>query len=491
MPNDVPKDVSKAPSIQAALPSVDELLRHPRVAGLIEEHGHPVVVAAARAVIGDLRTHLLKHGASRTEFESDRIVECIVAEVQSAAAASLRPVFNLTGVLIHTNLGRAGLPKEAIEAMSLAASSAVNLEFDLDSGRRGDRDRHVESLLIQLTGAEKATVVNNNAAAILLVLNTLGLRREVVLSRGELIEIGGEFRVPDIMKRAGCRLIEVGTTNRTHLRDYEQAITGRTALIMKVHPSNFEIRGFTKSVDEKTLAGLARQHGIPLVSDLGSGTLVDLRRWGLPYEPTPSKQIEAGVDLVTFSGDKLLGGPQAGIVVGRRDLVERINRNPLKRVLRLDKLRVAALEAVLRLYLNPDTLPERLPVLRHMTRPIADIENQAIRLLPHLEGALAGRATVSMVACESEVGSGSLPSQPLASHAAAILPAGGGRRSSGRANELARAFRMLPIPVIGRVKDGVFYLDLRCLDDEASFLSQLTQLGKKSNPRQSDDRQNS
>jgi len=334
--------------------------------------------------------------------------------------------------------------------------------------------------LTRLAGAEKATVVNNNAAAVLLVLHSLANKREVLVSRGELIEIGGEFRMPDIMKSAGCKLVEVGTTNRTHLRDYADALGPRTALILKVHPSNFEMRGFIRSVDESELAVLAHRHGVPLVSDLGSGSLVDFGRFHLPDEQTPSRKLQAGCDLVTFSGDKALGGPQAGIIAGRRDLIERINRNPLKRVMRLDKLRVAALEAVLRLYTDPDRLQQRLPVLRHMTRSAGEIEAQALRLLPKLQAVLGQLATIRVVPCESEVGSGTLPSDRLLSHALAVAPTGPQRRASGQVDTLSRSFRALPIPVIGRIKDKALYFDLRCLDDEVAFVDQLGNLGDES-----------
>jgi L-seryl-tRNA(Ser) seleniumtransferase len=282
--------------------------------------------------------------------------------------------------------------------------------------------------------------------------------------------------MPEIMKRAGCRLVEVGTTNRTHLKDYAEAIGPATALIMKVHPSNYQIVGFVKSVDETSLAKLARERGVPLISDLGSGALLDLRRWGLPYEHTPAEMIAAGVDLVTFSGDKLVGGPQSGIIAGRRDLVERINRNALKRALRLDKLRIAGLAAVLRLYANPDRLPKSLPLLRHLCRSQADIEAQARRVLPVIAQALAGRATVTVETSESQIGSGSLPADRLPSFALAIRPMVARRQASARVEALSRTFRDLPVPLIGRVHDGVLYFDLRCLDDEDLLLQQLVHL---------------
>ena len=463
--------------IQAAIPSVDRILALAPCAAMIAEHGREAVVGAVREEVGGLRALLGAHAeAALPQTATDHIAARVAARLEAAAAASMKPVFNLTGTILHTNLGRAVLPREAVQAIAAAATHAVNLEFDLQAGKRDDRDRHLQSALIRMTGAEKATVVNNNAAAVLLVLNTLAQRREVVVSRGELIEIGGEFRLPEIMQRAGCRLVEVGTTNRTHLRDYAEAIGPRTALIMKVHPSNFQVVGFTKSVAEVDLSRLARERGLPLVCDLGAGALLDMRRWGLPYENTAAAMIAAGVDLVTFSGDKLLGGPQAGIIVGRSDLVQRVNRNALKRAVRVDKLRIAALEAILRLYSDPERLASRLPVLRHMTRPPSDIEAQAGRILPEIAHALAGRATVTIEKCESQVGSGSLPADRLPSFALAIRPSAVRRRASVRVEALARAFRALPVPVLGRVHDGVFYLDLRCLEDENGFLNQLKRL---------------
>ena len=467
--------------IQASIPSVDRILKLAAVAVLIAEHGRDAVVSAVRDDVDRLRASL-SDSALLGEATAEGIATRVGARLKAAATGSLQAVFNLTGTILHTNLGRAVLPQEAIEAVASAAANPVNLEFDLAQGRRGDRDRHVEALLVRITGTEKATVVNNNAAAVLLVLNTLAQRKEVIVSRGELIEIGGEFRMPEIMKRAGCRLVEVGTTNRTHLKDYAEAIGPATALIMKVHTSNYQILGFVKSVDETSLAKLSRERGLPLVSDLGAGALLDLRRWGLPYEHTPADMIAAGVDLVTFSGDKLVGGPQAGIIAGRRELVERINRNALKRALRVDKMRIAGLAAGLRLYANPERLAKSLPLLRHLCRSQADIEAQAHRVLPSIAQALAGRATVTVETGESQIGSGSLPADRLPSFVLAIRPMVARRQASARVEELSRTFRGLPVPMIGRVHDGVLYFDLRCLDDEDRLVKQLDQLADHAGP---------
>jgi L-seryl-tRNA(Ser) seleniumtransferase len=446
----------------ASLPSVDRVLQHDATTPLVDQHGRAAVTDAIRSVLAELR-------AARTpELGAPvAILERVAERLEWDARPSLRPVFNLTGTVLHTNLGRAQLPAEAIEAMSIAARHPVNLEYDLATGKRGERDAHVEALLCRLTGAQAATVVNNNAAALLLVLGTLAARREVPVSRGELIEIGGSFRLPELMARSGCRLREVGTTNRTHLADYAESVGPKSGLLLKVHTSNYAIEGFTAAVPEADLAALCRERGLPFVVDLGSGTLVDLRSFGLPYEPTAQASLAHGADLVTFSGDKLLGGPQAGIIVGRADLVARIRRNPLRRALRVDKMTLAALGAVLRLYLDPDRLAERVPALRLLARPAGEIRALADRLRPRVAAALAGKATVTVIACESQIGSGALPTQRIASAGLAIRPGG---------DRIAAAFRRLPVPVIGRVQQGAFILDLRCLQDEDGFAAQLGRL---------------
>ena len=459
----------------ASLPSVERLLRSQQADRLIAEFGRPAVTASIRRVLGDLRATLSAGGESDGITEIS-IMESVSDQIRKDSSPSLRPVFNLTGTILHTNLGRAILPEEAIAAVTAAARGASNLEYNLATGRRGDRDEHVERELCSLTGAEAATLVNNNAAAVLLALNTLAFRKEVPASRGELIEIGGSFRLPDIMASSGCRLREVGTTNRTHLNDYESAIGPKTGLVMKVHTSNYSIEGFTAAVSEADLARLCRERGVPLVVDLGSGALADLSRFGLPHEPAPSESLAAGADLVTFSGDKLLGGPQAGIIAGRAELVKKIKRNPLKRALRVDKMTMAALSAVLKLYANPERLVERLPTLRMLARSPEEIRAAAQRSCAAVAARLQDVATVEVIDCESQAGSGSLPTQTIPSAGLAIRPANGKRRSGAALERLAAAFRNLPVPVIGRLQDGALIFDFRCLEDEAALLAQLPDL---------------
>ena len=448
------------------LPSVDRLLSAAAIASLVELHGRAVVTAMVRDVLAATRA-AVKDGAPLPDEAA--LISRVGAGVTAKTRPKLRPVFNLTGTVLHTNLGRAPLPEEAVQALVAAARSPCALEYDIETGGRGDRDNVVDELLCELTGAEAATVVNNNAAAVFLLLNTLAQKKEVIVSRGELIEIGGAFRVPDIMKRAGAKLVEVGTTNRTHLKDFGESIGPRTALLMKVHASNYAIHGFTHAVPEAELAALAHRHGLPFVIDLGSGTLADLAAYGLPHEPTPAEAIAGGADLVTFSGDKLLGGPQAGLLVGTKELIAKIKKNPLKRCLRVGKLTLAALEAVLALYRDPDRLHLRVTAVRQLTRPEVELRSAAECLLPALVRALAGvPVTAEIVALKSQIGSGSLPVDRLPSAGFAIRPQG---KKGGVLNRIEAALRALPKPVIGRIEDGALLLDLRCLDngDEQNF----------------------
>lgn len=457
-----------------SVPSIDELLRGDAAAALIDAYGRDLVADVLRESVAAVRERLAAGGdGARSTATPDAITAAAAEQLAALMAPTLKPVFNLTGTVLHTNLGRAPLPEEAIAAMNAVAGGASNLEFNLDNGRRGDRDSLVEAWICRLTGAAAATVVNNNAAAVMLMLNTLARRREVPVSRGELVEIGGAFRIPDVMARAGCKLVEVGTTNRTHPADFEQAVGERTALIMKVHTSNYVIEGFTRDVPERELARIAAAAGVPFVVDLGSGTLVDMSRFGLPREQTVRETFGNGASLVCFSGDKLLGGPQCGVIAGDAALVKRIKKNPMKRALRVDKLTLAALGAVLRLYADPGRLVERVPALRLMTRAETDIRAQAERLRAPLAAALADDAEVAVVACRSQIGSGAMPVDLLPSAALAVTLPG----SRGRALErLAARFRALPVPVVGRIADGALLFDLRCLDNEAGFAEQLAAL---------------
>jgi L-seryl-tRNA(Ser) seleniumtransferase len=442
------------------LPSLDALLRTPEAELLIARFGRTATTAA-------LRDELAARRAARAfGAPPAAIVDAAGDALARRFATTQRPVYNLTGTVLHTNLGRAPLPRQAVDAAADALASATTLEFDLATGRRGERDEPVARLLRDITGAEAATAVNNNAAAVLLILNTLALGKEVPVSRGELIEIGGSFRLPDIMSRAGVVLREVGTTNRTHARDFLAAIGPETALLMRVHQANYAIAGFTAAVARAELATIAHAAGLPLVEDLGSGSLIDLTHWGLPHEPTPREALAAGADLVCFSGDKLLGGPQAGLVVGRRELIRRLNSNPLKRALRLDKGRLAALEQVLLLYLNPDQLGERLPTLRLLTRPAAEVRAIAATLAESLQELCPGRP-VTLEPCRSQIGSGALPVDLLESYAVTI----GGKGLEA----LSAQLRALPRPVIGRLAEGRLWLDCRCLElcEVAGFLEQL------------------
>ena len=490
-----------AAATRSRLPSVDRVLAWPELAALVAAHGRPLVLEAVRAELSAQRAAAgTANGAVGSSLDlpatpatpatpvmpvmpvmpdasalAASLCTGIKARLRSLVQPHLRRVFNLTGTVLHTNLGRAPLPAQALAAIHTVAGGAANLEYNLDSGQRGDRDDAVAGLLQRLTGAEAATVVNNTAAALILVLATLATqrsRREVIVSRGELIEIGGAFRLPDIMRAAGCTLREVGTTNRSHLRDHAEAIGARTALLLKVHTSNYQIQGFSAAAGEAELAALARQHKLPFVVDLGSGALIDLAALGLPHEPTPAETLAAGADLVLFSGDKLLGGPQVGIVLGRADLIARLKKHPFKRALRCDKLTLAALEAVLRLYTDPDRLVSQLPTLRLLARPAATIEALAHRQAATVAAWLGADAQVDIAAVFSQIGSGALPVDQLPSHALRLRPTGP-KRGSGRAlAQLAARLRALPVPVIGRIADGALLLDLRCLEDEAGFAAQ-------------------
>lgn len=475
-------NAATAPEIShpSQLPAVDKVLLTAEMMALRESYGLDACTKAVREVLTVLRRQLLSpadQAVQVVQADIASIVQSTHKQLQTRFAQRLQPVFNLTGTVLHTNLGRALLPQAAIDAVVQAMSAPANLEYDLEDGGRGDRDDLVESLICELTGAEAATVVNNNAAAVLLVLSTLALSREVIVSRGELVEIGGAFRIPDVMTRAGAKLVEVGTTNRTHEKDYAGAINENTAALMKVHCSNYAITGFTKAVSDADVASIAHEHKLPMIVDLGSGTLIDMRDWGLPYEVTVRETVESGADIVTFSGDKLLGGPQAGIIVGKKELIAQIKKNPLKRALRVGKITLAALEPTLRLYLNPETLAQELTTLRLFTRQASDMQTQAELLKPLLQQALGQGFVVESAAMNSQIGSGALPVENLPSFGLKIYPASG-KQAGRQLTQLEARFRALPRPVIGRLHDDAFWLDLRCLESaaQAQFIEQLQQL---------------
>lgn len=454
-------------SLYSQIPSTDRLLRDEAFTLLLTEFGHNRVAQTLRQLQDEARDDI--HLRQALPAWCNDWAQATYQRLWDENASALRPVINLTGTVLHTNLGRALQAQAAIDAVAQVMRSPVTLEYSLDDAGRGHRDQALADMLCRLTGAEDACIVNNNAAAVLLMLAATASGKEVVVSRGELVEIGGAFRIPDVMRQAGCFLHEVGTTNRTHAKDYREAVNDNTALLMKVHTSNYHIEGFTKTVDEAELVTLGDELNVPVIADLGSGSLVDLSLYGLPKEPMPQELIAAGVSLVSFSGDKLLGGPQAGIIVGKKALIAQLQRHPLKRALRADKMTLAALEATLRLYLHPEKLRDNLPTLRLLTRKPDEIRQQALRLA----GVLADQYDafdLRVEACLSQIGSGSLPVDRLPSAALTFTP----RDGSGRRLEaLAASWRNLPEPVLGRISDGRLWLDLRCLENEPRFLEML------------------
>lgn len=462
------------------LPSVDKILNNGSLQDLVTKLGHVAVRDCARQIVDQLRQEVTAEEAgSRRFLLQDNVLDSLCLRVRRSLDAEgvgpLRQVLNLSGTVVHTNLGRSILPEAAVQAMAMAARSTVDLEYELSTGKRGERETYLERLVCELTGAEAATVVNNNAAAVVLVLQALASGREVVLSRGELVEIGASFRIPDVMESAGCQLVEIGSSNRTHLIDFANAINERTAMLMQVHTSNYSVQGFTASVSTQELVNLAHAHDLPLVSDLGSGTLVDLSAYSIAKEPTVKEVLAAGADIVTFSGDKLLGGPQAGLIVGKKRYVDAIRRHPLKRALRIDKLRIAALESVLALYRSPHTLASTLPVLRLLTRSVSELSALATRLLPHFETRLGQLMHITVQACESQIGSGALPSNSLPSVGIALRPRQI-ENSDKALQSLAAAFRGSAVPIIGRLSAGSLVFDLRCLEDESLLIAQIEKL---------------
>lgn len=455
-------------ALYTRLPATDRLLRDPAFSAVLARYGHAQVVALLRQMLEEAREYIRQQQALPAWCDDwpQETGRRLAQTLQSA----LRPVFNLTGTVLHTNLGRAIQAEAAVDAVAQAMRAPVTLEYSLDDAGRGHRDRALAELLCRITGAEDACIVNNNAAAVLLMLAATAGGKEVVLSRGELVEIGGAFRIPDVMRQAGCQLVEVGTTNRTHLKDYRNAIGEQTGLLMKVHTSNYSIQGFTAAVDEAELAQLGAERGIPTATDLGSGSLIDMAQYGLPAEPMPQRLLAAGVDLVTFSGDKLLGGPQAGIIVGKKALIARLQQHPLKRALRVGKITLAALEATLRLYQQPELLARELPTLRLLTRPQRAMQEMADRLLPALAPRYGAHFQLRAEPCWSQIGSGSLPVDRLPSYALTFAPLDG---RGATLEALAERWRRLSQPVIGRISEGRLWLDLRCLEQEGALLEAL------------------
>ena len=437
------------------LPAIEKLLSLPEIQALQNSYARSLVTAALRSIVSDIRDQILQGNTKPELPKLEEYAALARRRIEEKTCSSLCTVVNATGTVTHTNLGRALLSPTACESLQEAAQNYVNLEYDIETGKRGHRDRITEPLLQQLTGCEASTVVNNNAAAVLIALQTVAQGREVIVSRGELIEIGGAFRIPDVMIASGAILREVGTTNRTHLRDYADAINENTALILKVHPSNYKIVGFTTTPEMNELTQLGTEHGIPTMEDLGSGALIDLSTYGLPHEPVVADRITWGVDIVTFSGDKLLGGPQAGIIAGKAEWIQQIRKNPLMRALRVDKLTIAALSATLQAYFNPDTLLTQFPMLQRYTRPIDDLHITANEIVGRLKKIFAETVAVDIAETHSQIGSGSLPVETLPSVAIVLNPL---KISVGK---LAEYFRHGSTPIIGRVQDEQLWFDVR------------------------------
>jgi len=467
--------MSNRRALLRALPAIDRLLGTAMLTKLESAQPHSLIREAAQKVVEELRRQILDEQAPLPDLDLERVATLVAAEVARMARPSLRKVINVTGTLLHTNLGRAPLCSNALQAINEVAQGYSNLEYNLDEGQRGKRFTHVEELLCKLTGGEAATVVNNNAGAVMLALAALAGGRSALVSRGELIEIGGSFRIPDIMAASGVTLVEVGTTNKTHLKDYADALNSVTALILKVHTSNYRILGFTQAVSGEELAGLAHHHKIPVLEDLGSGLLIDLTSYGLPREPTVREALQTGIDLVTFSGDKLLGGPQAGIIVGKREVLDKLRKHPMARALRIDKLTLAALEATLRLYLDPNKALAQIPTLQMLSQPASALRERCEALLPALHAMLADAADCGIIEATATVGGGALPLAELPGWVIALTPKG------LSLNEMTTRLRSCEPPVVGRIQDDRFLIDARTLGtaDEGLLLEALQQVFKQ------------
>ncbi len=444
------------------LPGVDHVLERCGAQPFFNDIPKTVLVNAIRKILETLRTGILgpDRDIAEESLSDAQITDAVMAAVIKATTPNLKPLVNATGVVVHTNLGRSLLPETVVENIALIAGRYSNLEYDLDAGQRGSRYASVEDLLCEISGAQAAIAVNNNAGAVLLCLETLARSKEVIVSRGELVEIGGSFRVPDVMAKSGGILREVGTTNRTHLSDYENAIEENTALLLKVHRSNYSVIGFTAEVSLKELVELSDKHGVPLMEDLGSGTFIDFSKYGLIKEPTVQESVAAGTDIVTFSGDKLLGGPQAGIIVGKKSIVDRIKQNPLARALRIDKLTLAALESTLRLYRDEEKAVDMIPTLQMLTMNIGDIEIRASHLVEDLKNISKSQLEISLIERSSRAGGGSLPLLELPSKCLCIRPQG------MSAHALEKGMRENDPPIIGRIEENAYIMDPRTLKDD-------------------------
>ncbi|SEG00445.1 L-seryl-tRNA(Sec) selenium transferase [Caloramator fervidus] len=447
----------------SSLPKVDKILSDERIKGL--NFSRSIVLDSIRTVLDDYREGIINDNIVKVEYEN--IIEKIIKTVYLKQRNHLRRVINATGTILHTNLGRAVLSKDAINAVLEVSSRYNNLEYDLDKGERGSRYSHVEDIICKVTGAEAAMVVNNNAAAVMLVLSTLAKNKEVIVSRGQLVEIGGSFRIPAVMEQSGAKLVEVGTTNKTHLYDYENAINENTALLLKVHQSNFKILGFTKEVSLEELVELGRRYQIPVFEDIGSGVLIDLSKYGLSYEPTVQDSIKKGADIVTFSGDKLLGGPQAGIIVGRRDLIEKMKKNQLTRALRIDKMTLAALEATFRLYLDEEKAIKEIPALNMMTMDINTIQKKAKKLFNLLKQRLKDKVEISIKQDVSQFGGGSMPLETIPTFVVLLKP------KHRKVKDVEYILRQQDIPIIVRIYKEQIIMDVRTIfDDEFKIIAE-------------------
>ena len=449
------------------IPKVDLLLEREEILSLIQDYGLSYVTEQVRGVVEEIREEIKTYSESEgTDGFEDRILkkierieDCVMERVEEGLNLKLRPLLNGTGTILHTNLGRAPLSHKISTELATLLSSYSNLEYNLEEGKRGERYSHMKETLCKITGAEDAMVVNNNASAVLLILSTMARGGEVIVSRGEMVEIGGKFRIPDVCAQSSADMVEIGTTNKTHLRDYEEAITENTKAFLKVHTSNYRIMGFTESVAAKDLKALSVEHNIPIIEDLGSGVLLPLEKYGIRHEPMVQEAIESGVDIVCFSGDKLLGGPQAGIIIGKKKYIDAMKKNPLTRALRIDKFTVAALSMTLREYLHMEGIEERIPVLKMLSENAASIKERAERLLDlfrknHIQGECSIRP------CESQVGGGSLPDTFMESYALCFHP----RHIS--VPELEKRLHFTKEPLIGRVMEDDFWIDLRTIREE-------------------------